>query len=120
MIALFCYVLFLHWVGDFICQTRWIANNKSKRWDALTIHVLIYAQVLWFGLLFFSPTGIFAITQFVAVNAVIHWITDAITSRITSYFWAKQNVHGFFVTIGFDQLTHTIVLLLSSQWLITG
>ena len=42
------YVLLMaHFVGDFICQTDWMALNKSKRWDALALHVGVYSAVLF-------------------------------------------------------------------------
>ena len=42
-------IMFFHWIGDFICQNRWMATNKCKRWDALSLHVLIYTLVVTFG-----------------------------------------------------------------------
>jgi hypothetical protein len=40
----------------------------------------------------------------------LHFVTDYITSRISSKLWAKQDWHRFFVTIGFDQLIHQATL----------
>ena len=47
---------------------------------------------------------------FTVVNAALHFVTDYITSRITSKLWAKQDWHRFFVTIGFDHLIHQATL----------
>jgi hypothetical protein len=40
----------------------------------------------------------------------LHFVTDAITSRINSRLWAAKNVHWFFVGIGADQLLHAYAL----------
>ena len=129
--SLFCCVLFFHWVADFICQTRWMADNKSKCWSALCVHVMVYTAVLGFGLFGLSIVGDnfnlnvhlgepAKIIWFLFLNMIFHWMTDGITSKITSYFWSKQNVHAFFCTVGFDQMIHTITLLYTSYWLFGG
>lgn len=102
-------IFILHFIGDFILQTHKMAINKSTSIKYLTYHVLTYCipflilltggfgwNMLWFFLLLFGT----------------HWITDFITSKITSYFWKKKDMHNFFVIIGFDQLIHAITLLL--------
>jgi hypothetical protein len=35
-----------------------------------------------------------------------HWVTDFVTSRITSKLWGASAFHYFFVTVGLDQLLH--------------
>lgn len=110
MFELIAYVMFLHWFGDFVCQTRWMADNKSKNLIVLTLHVLTYSVVLAVGLIIFrgSVNNIF---KFAIVNFCLHWMTDIITSQFTKHFYAKQDYHKFFATIGFDQLMHQIFLL---------
>jgi len=114
-------VLFLnHWLGDFVCQTRWMANNKSKNPWALTLHVTTYSLVLFVGLL--NPWLTFAdkvtgeaLLWFIGVNFVLHWLTDITTSQFTKYFWAKQDVHKFFVVVGLDQLIHQLCLMTTAR-----
>lgn len=79
-------LLAAHFVGDFLCQTDWMALNKSKRWDALAAHVAVYALVLIVTIGFFATPG-YPPLIWVAVNALAHFVTDAITSRITSRLW---------------------------------
>lgn len=93
-------LLTLHFIGDFLFQTDWMAINKSKRWDALSLHVLVYSLV-------FSYYGI----AFVALVAATHFLTDAVTSRITSRLWQANQRHWFFVVIGADQLLHYATLV---------
>lgn len=106
------YVLLVaHFVGDFICQTDWMALNKSKRWDALALHVGVYTVVIgitawvavnWTGLgvgivdirtwkagyvaigsTYYVPT----VATWLGVNAAAHFVQDAITSRINARLW---------------------------------
>lgn len=106
------FMLFVHWFADFVCQTRTMANNKSKSLYYLTLHVAVYTIVtmtLWviFMPIFFDVT--FTLNTILLATGLIfstHWPTDKITSNITKYFYAKGNEKMYFTTIGFDQLLH--------------
>ena len=112
------WIILAHWFADFVCQTHWQASNKSKNWLALYTHVSNYTLIttgLIAPILFpkdWKPFGLFLLITFTA-----HFITDAITSRITSRLYAKQSWHNFFVVIGFDQFLHYTQLFLAIQWL---
>lgn len=127
--------LAVHFVADFVLQSNWMATNKSKRWDALALHCLVYAACwLWLGI------------AFALITFVTHFITDAITSRITSRLWflrmelagRKWRVvadgvsseepaywvnlddgkrHWFFVVIGADQVIHYVTLAATGAYL---
>jgi hypothetical protein len=101
------YLLTLHFIGDFILQSNYMASNKSKSNLALGLHVLVYGLPL-----------IFISFNFAVVNVIFHFIVDYITSRITFALWQRRNIHYFFVVIGLDQLIHSITLILTYQWLI--
>ena len=128
------WVIFAHWVADFVCQTHWMASNKSKDWWALVDHVSVYTFVVtvllapWLITKFGNLIVVFLLVTFVA-----HFITDAITSRITSRLFMSQFVvppkwtvdihmkpdftlHWFFVVIGFDQFLHYAQLFLTLAW----
>lgn len=117
-------ILIIHTIGDFLFQSDWMAINKSKNWKALGLHVSVYSLCfVYWGL------------PFVAITFLTHFLTDAVTSRITSKLWfftpldvhytmnSNQyrqlwvskggNRHWFFVTIGIDQLIHFITLALT-------
>src|SRR3990167_1335879 len=94
------YVLLVaHFVGDFICQTDWMAQNKSKRWDALALHVAVYSAVVyacllvagafWAGWRFTTqiPLVIPRFLPFIGATFAAHFVQDAITSRINSRLW---------------------------------
>ena len=108
------YVLLVaHFVGDFICQSDWMAINKSKRADALALHVLAYMAVLLLFTVPFSappPDGMWPFVVFAVVNGVAHYVQDAITSRINARLWfidgarvadqARVDVSAYFGAIG--------------------
>lgn len=75
----------VHFIADFLLQGDWMARNKSKDINALSWHVLVYT-------LTFIPAAMFLPTldvgaRFLLVTAVAHWLTDFVTSRITSRLW---------------------------------
>ena len=102
------WLLFSHWVADFVFQSDWMAQNKSKSWKALLIHCGCYGGII--ASMTLSPI-------FGLLNALIHIPVDYITSRINSKLWADKKVHWFFVSVGFDQLIHFITLILTYQLL---
>lgn len=110
-------LLTIHFVADFVLQTNWQAQNKSKNWAALFLHVGTYsACFIPFAWWLFGPS--FAAIQFVTITFWLHFITDAITSRINSSMWRANRVHAFFVGVGADQLSHAYALAVT-LWVFT-
>ena len=94
-------LLTLHFVADFVLQSDYVAKNKSKDNKVLLYHVSLYALPF---ILLISPL-------YGALNGLLHFCIDFITSRATSKLWASGEVHWFFVTIGLDQLLHVLTLV---------
>ena len=99
-IATVIYLLTLHWVMDFVCQSDRMALNKSKDNKVLVAHCTIYA----------APFVFFSIRYAMFLFAT-HFFIDFCTSRYNSYLWKNDRRHDFFVMIGFDQLLHFDALL---------
>lgn len=96
----------IHFVADFLLQSDWMAQGKSKQLLPLMVHANIYAWCfLGFGV------------NFALITLLLHAATDAITSRINSKLWSAKKVHWFFVGIGADQLLHTFQLVLTYELL---
>ena len=101
-------IIWAHWIGDFILQSDYHAQGKSKSSWILLEHVLLYGiPMAMLG--FFIPISFL----WLAINIFGHFCTDYVTSRITSKLWAKKEVHWFFVTIGADQAIHFTTLFAS-------
>jgi hypothetical protein len=123
MIPLFLlyYILISHWIADFVFQSDAQAKGKSKDWYLLLSHVFTYTLVLATCLLIPSmyielQRNTFMFLWWLLVNGGLHFVIDAITSRVTSKLWAQGEVHNFFVIIGLDQLAHTLCLISTWIW----
>jgi len=119
----FIYILLVHWIADFLLQTRHMASRKSESNYYLNFHVTIYSFttiVLW--VLFLLTIGVhitkFRVLLSFVVTFVTHWATDYLTSRQTSKFYNAENYKGFFDMVGFDQLIHALTLFLTYNYII--
>ena len=115
-------LLVAHWLGDFVLQSDWMAQRKSREWSALAIHVAVYALTLlgWMllmGLLGASLLAPADCVLFVAANYVCHFLTDAVTARVNSNLWTSGRRHAFFVSVGFDQLLRVATMVYLFEWL---
>lgn len=115
-------IVIFHYLGDWVYQTRYMADNKSKNWRALTAHISVYSLFLFYGAITWAALAELPVREYfwiivlwVIVNSVLHGITDNITSRITSHFYQKQNFKRFFDTIGFDGMIHYLTLWISAK-----
>lgn len=150
MIALLV-LLTTHFVGDFMCQNDAMATRKSNDWRWLLLHVWIYTLVLMPSVAALSamvgrPNQL---VPFLVITFGLHFLVDAITSRLTSKFWffeprpgiweqasycvpkhgesivnpwvyVPERRHNFFVMIGLDQLLHIWSLALAWRWCFGG
>ena len=98
-------ILYAHFLADFVFQTRYMAENKSKSIKVLSLHILEYFSIMLIALYFFDVSILF-----IAWNSIAHFVVDYFTSKLTSKLWAEKRVHDFFVVIGFDQFLHVALL----------
>jgi hypothetical protein len=133
-------LLIAHFIGDFVLQSDWMATNKSKRFDALILHVGCY--IIPFALMtphWFSAGGEIRALTFLVLTIALHMAQDGVTSQINARLWFFQREvgiweqasytmpkhgrtlvnpwtpidgkrHWFFVAIGADQLLHFVLL----------
>lgn len=117
MITISIYTLvilfFAHWIGDFVLQTSWMGNNKSKQWMPLLSHIAVYTFTLW-AFTYYMHTSYSWWVWFVTFNGIAHLLIDAYTSQLSSECYKKDNIKGFFTTIGFDQFLHSACLISSA------
>lgn len=120
-ITIILFILFTHWVSDFVLQTDWEAKNKSTNNKALLAHVLGYITP-WviICVAYVDVTNDWKMLWFIPITFCIHWVTDYFTSRLNSRLLKEGKTHEFFVSIGFDQFLHFTQLLITYELLKAG
>lgn len=105
-------VLLIHTIADFSLQTKEQAQNKSKEFKALLYHVLTYTFTLS---IFFSVILFDFKIGFIAgiANGISHLAIDFVTSKINACLYEKMRTHDLFVCVGFDQMCHIFLLILT-------
>ena len=99
-------IIWLHTIGDFIFQMRFMAKNKSTNNLVLAIHCVTYT------IPFFIISW-----QFALINGILHFPIDYISSRLTTYYYKKEKESMFFNIIGIDQAIHFTILFLTYSYL---
>lgn len=98
-------ILLIHYLFDWLFQSRHIAENKSKSVKVLSQHVAIYGiGLLILALIFKISFG------WVILNTLLHWVVDYITSRTSRTLWTQGKQKQFWNVIGLDQCLHYIIL----------
>ena len=125
-IGLFIYILCLHYVADFIFQPYDLSVKKSESYTALFSHVTIYACTIYIGLLL--VVDLECALKFAGLNFIFHFLVDWATSRVisgnssrlvldpdvTKPIHKRLNLWGPIGLLGFDQLLHQLLLLIST------
>jgi len=120
--------MILHWIGDFIFQSRYEANNKHKELDALLSHTVNYSLIY---LALIPILGIIDVVLFIMITLLFHTVQDFFTSKLNSFLYSSRTLylklnykedanrfeHMFWISIGLDQLLHFIQLYLTYQLL---
>ena len=51
-------IIFIHWIADFVLQTDEMAKGKSKYWEPLLSHTIVYSCVFAIaGILYINYLG---------------------------------------------------------------
>lgn len=125
--AAFTLIVIAHTIADFFLQTDDQAKGKSSSFRALGSHIIAYTTFLIItvypvafvaAFATWSSTGrIDSIIKIIGlpvlwciINGCLHFLTDYITSRASSYAWSNENRHDFFCIIGVDQAIHILTL----------
>jgi len=130
-------ILALHFVADFLLQTRTMGRKKGKSIMWLSMHVGVYLiALLSVGLLFghHVTDNMVLVFEYCFLNTILHWVTDFCTSKASGFCYLKMTEQvelevnlsvkkkpiwekAFWSVIGFDQLLHTAALLLTYHYL---
>lgn len=116
-------IILLHWIADFLVQTRWQGENKSKSWIALLGHTLSYtgfwllAGIGWVSFILENGSVFTNVLWFCGITFILHTATDYFTSRWTSKLFEKKKMHIFWAVIGLDQILHYMQLFITYKLL---
>lgn len=108
--SLFDWLLVGHLVGDYLFQTRWMAEKKANEWLPLIVHSVTYSAVVT---LLALPAGGLSPPAVVLVFCA-HLLLDR---REFINFWAKKitrTENSGWLKIMLDQTWHVIVLALAA------
>ena len=109
MIWTFLYIILVHWVADFVLQSRMMGENKSSNNVWLATHCFVYTtatMILWLPLVasVILPLDFKNISLACFLVFWTHFGTDYISSRMTTKYAKDKKWYAFFNTIGFDQV----------------
>lgn len=111
-----------HFVADWIMQSRYIAENKSKNNWVLAIHTTDY--MMWMLVITMIPAGIIGLYSsywflvWILVNGLLHGCTDWFTSRFNAKMYTTGQMKLFWWGIGFDQMIHYVTLFVTAYILL--
>lgn len=120
--SIFIWIVFTHWIADFIFQDEKWANAKSTSFKALVTHTIVYSFMMTIMWMFYFEQP-FKILYFFLITFVTHTITDFFTSKIVKRKFKNQNYgsgipnFGAFTLIGLDQVIHYITITFSILFL---
>ena len=118
------FILFTHFISDFVMQTDEMAKGKSTSIFWLTFHTIAYLIVsLIISVFYVTVLNQLDIVNYdeitslmiyyYIINSIFHFLTDFITSKIAKYYFDKNEIHNGFVVIGVDQFIHSTTLILT-------
>jgi hypothetical protein len=118
-------MIILHWIADFLSQSRKVARAKSSSNKALLEHTWIYSGIFALALIPYSIRFVDGtlveiagkILAFFLITFVCHTITDYYSSRCTNRYYKENKESSFWNMIGFDQALHHIQLVLTFNYL---
>jgi hypothetical protein len=108
-----------HFVGDWLLQSRYIAENKSRNFWVLINHLAIVHAILIIGLYivgYITRVNLFYVTGALIVNTILHGLIDwHIWKFYVKYYHDPLNPDkkpkAFYNTIAIDQSLHLICLM---------
>ncbi len=111
------YLIVAHYCGDYLFQTREMANHKHESNKALMDHILAYGLVLAvmtipLAFLYIGDQAWY-VFPWLLVNMILHFFTDYITSRKVKQYWLSGREWETFAVMGLDQVLHLSTLIIT-------
>lgn len=116
-LSLILLIVIAHYVADWLCQTREMAEGKSSSWYWLNLHGGVYTCALLIAIE--TQVSYDKALPWAFLNGAAHWITDALTSRLNAWSWKTGHKGGFWNGVGGDQCLHYLTLFATAAWLLS-
>jgi len=119
MVQIFIYLLIAHAIGDWLIQTSWMANEKSKHLAPLLAHVFTY-HIFTFGALYLGGVDLLVAVYATLFLAVTHAFLD---NRRFEFWWlrtikkVRDEEIPVWLLLGVDQSFHLVLIALVALWL---
>lgn len=120
-IYIIIWLLFVHWVADFVCQSEKWATTKKSNNHSLIKHTLTYSYLFVAATIAFLPIKTLILFGFILF--VSHTLIDYFTSKLVGKKFENKQLGseipnlGAFSIIGLDQFIHFVVLVISFYYL---
>ncbi len=123
------YMMVLHFVADFILQSREMGQKKSSELSWLGKHLAIQFGIFFIGLIWFTEEAFL----FAGLNTILHGVIDwyiwkgykwsvagwlkanpeheVTKTYVTTGVYEYWKDHWFYSTIGLDQLLHVSTII---------
>ena len=96
-----------HMAGDYLFQTRWMAERKTTRLPALLIHSAVYTCAVWLASFAARPLSLWGVLFVFAAHAVIDkrnitmWWCKHVTKsdRMWLFMMTDQSLHVVFLAL---------------------
>lgn len=114
----FLFIIFNHWVADFVLQKGTWATEKAVSFKQLLKHTATYSSYWFLPVLLFTG-DILGTILFVITTFITHTLTDYFTSKIVRKKFNENDLggdlpnFGGFSMIGFDQVLHYFQLIIT-------
>jgi len=96
------FLIFMHFLSDFVFQPRFLAENKGKSWFLMVVHCIIYTGSIY-GVFYFVGQA------FLWMIPVIY-ITHHIEDKWKCWMIEKHGIKMWYLY--FDQTFHVVVIIL--------
>lgn len=118
-LAIISLLMFKHFIGDFILQTKNQALHKHILWHPLGIlHSLIHAVLTIFVLWSFTNPELVLIYAF--LDGLTHYAIDFFKMNINYMYNLKPDNQLFWALVGLDQFMHYLTYFVITVMVVSG
>ena len=108
------WLFILHFIADFLLQSRQIATKKSENFRYLSEHCLILLFTFVLGIGWISNGVLLSLTNMI-VHGIIDWNIWRVYKKGKSWDFEYWKDATFYTIIGLDQLLHGLTLIVLNK-----